>query len=382
VPSLHQIPNSPYWYAAYRLASGTRVLRSTQETDRSRAKIKLQAMTAIEEEAARADTDRKFFDRIVEDALRRLGYATNPEPTVGEWLGEWLTLQRNTVTDKTLGKYSLVVREFLASLGPKSTVRLSKITEHDFNKFRDDLLRSGRSPSTVNLMVRVILKLPFTHAINSGKLIRNPLNLVKQIKAKASVKSTFTLEQVKALLISVNSDSDWRGMILCSFYTGMRLSDIQSLKWKNLDLDGEIPTISFFQKKAGGQVIIPIHPQLLEFFRGRGPRSKTEGYFEIFWSKSARTTQHLSQQFGDLMEKAGIEREVLRRGEGKGRRVHSLSFHSFRHTFTSFLFNAGIPSEVRQKLTGHGVTRDSHSRYTHAQLETLRNAINVLPKLE
>jgi integrase len=389
--SLHQIEKSPYWYVAYTLASGQRVFRSTGETQYDRAKIKMGAIVRMQAEARRPDTDRRFFERIMEEALRDLNYETNPEPTVKAWLTEWLGLQHNTVGAATLGKYSHVIREFLGSLGLRSNLRLSKIGEGDFHRFRDELLRSGRSPTTVNSMVRVILKLPFTHAINSGKLIRNPLNLVKPIREKASVKGIFTVEQVQKLLglTSVNLESedwqDWQGMILTAFYSGARLGDIKDLRWQDVDFDDQ--TITFVQKKTGGQVVIPVHPSLWAWLERKAPlleHRKSQGYFDVFLYLTGKSTQQLSKQFSDLMDLAGIEKAVLRVRRGpKSRSVHSLSFHSFRHTFTSALFNAGVPADVRSKLTGHGAGKNvsSHMRYSHAQLETLRAAISVLPNL-
>jgi integrase len=55
------------------------------------------------------------------------------------------------------------------------------------------------------------------------------------------------------------------------------------------------------------------------------------------------------------------------------------SFHCLRHSFTSWLAEADVPSDVRRKLTGHksiGV----HDLYTHHD-ESLRRAIKELPDL-
>jgi len=58
--------------------------------------------------------------------------------------------------------------------------------------------------------------------------------------------------------------------------------------------------------------------------------------------------------FARIMERAKVRGEVARERSGEaGRTVNSLSFHSFRHTLTSIMANAGVPVEVRQKFTGH-----------------------------
>ena len=56
----------------------------------------------------------------------------------------------------------------------------------------------------------------------------------------------------------------------------------------------------------------------------------------------------LSNQFRELMNRAGLESGVARARDGKaGRTVSSRSFHSLRHSFVSAMMNAGIAPEVR-----------------------------------
>jgi site-specific recombinase XerD len=51
-----------------------------------------------------------------------------------------------------------------------------------------------------------------------------------------------------------------------------------------------------------------------------------------------------------------------------------------RHSFVSVMANAGIPDEVRQKLSGHA-SPAIHKRYTHFELQPLKIAIGALPAL-
>ena len=55
-----------------------------------------------------------------------------------------------------------------------------------------------------------------------------------------------------------------------------------------------------------------------------------------------------------------------------------LTFHSLRRSFNSALANAGLPKEVRMKLTGHS-TKAMNEVYTHIQIDTLKNAVGALP---
>jgi len=80
------------------------------------------------------------------------------------------------------------------------------------------------------------------------------------------------------------------------------------------------------------------------------------------------------------MDRAGVEGQVLKRAKGRGRSVRSLSFHSFRHTAASSIFNSEALKEAARRVTNHargGVI----DRYLHADVEARKAAANVNPKL-
>jgi integrase len=78
------------------------------------------------------------------------------------------------------------------------------------------------------------------------------------------------------------------------------------------------------------------------------------------------------------MDKAKIRSKAFALS-GAGRTFYSKGFHSLRHTFVSDLANAGVAVDLRQKLAGHADAR-VHAGYTHHQIETLRAAVDMLPR--
>jgi integrase len=84
--------------------------------------------------------------------------------------------------------------------------------------------------------------------------------------------------------------------------------------------------------------------------------------------------------FKRIMARANIRGRLLREANGAGRSQSSLSFHSLRHTFNATLANAGVPVEIRQKLTSHA-SAEMNAIYTHHELEPFRAAIAVIPRI-
>ena len=89
----------------------------------------------------------------------------------------------------------------------------------------------------------------------------------------------------------------------------------------------------------------------------------------------------VSVQFHTILAKAEIQQVTIAAGGKAGHEFNRYTFHSLRHSYVSELANAGIAPDVRQLLSGHADEK-SHAVYTHTKLETLRKAIETLPRLQ
>jgi integrase len=81
-------------------------------------------------------------------------------------------------------------------------------------------------------------------------------------------------------------------------------------------------------------------------------------------------TRQLCYHFDRIMTEAGIEIESMS-GEGeRSRTFRNKGFHSFRHTMTSTLKNAGVPAEWRMMMLDHD-SEEVHAGYSHSDVETI-----------
>jgi len=386
VASLHKDPRkkSPFFYCAYRLADGRRAFRSTGKTKKDEAWIVCQALVEMEGKVAEGETSADQLMKVVNATLRRLGKDPIERPSARKWFNRWLATEKGAISEGTLERYTQICASFLSSLGSKADVRLSAVTTEDVTKFRDELLKEGRTPQTVNQVIRNILKRPFKIALEEGVIERNPVGAVRLLRGETAEKGVFTPEHVRKLLETANG-SDWEGLILAGFYTGGRLMDLARLKWSNVDLTEK--TITFWQKKTEGKtpkakVKIPLHPELEEYLiLHAGIDNPAAPVFRQLFDKQGSGKGGLSMAFKGIMERAGIAAGVMREKQGAaGRNLSALSFHSLRHSFNSALANAGVSQELRQKLTGHG-SEAMNRLYTHHELEVIRGAVQSLPRL-
>jgi integrase len=378
VASLWKQARSKNWTACFTAADGRQLKRTTKETDKRKARIIAEAWEQAESlGSAGLLTSREQLRIVLEQTFQRLTGEKSETVTVRDWLIRWLKAEEGAVAATTFQKYSGLVASFLAFLGTRGSVALEAITTEDFIRYRDNLLAEGRSPRTVNITVRKILKRPFTAAVNQGLIQRNPIASIRHLIDVTVEKGVFTPEQITRLLEV--ADSDWRGLILAGYYTGARLGDLARLQWQSIDLVER--SITFTQKKTGAKIKVPIHSEFLDYLLSRSvPDDGRKPLFPKLYHLRGSGKTGLSSSFRRLMDRAGIDGGIARQKTGEaGRNVSLLSFHSLRHSFTSALANAGVPADIRQKLTGHADAK-SHATYSHHEFGVIAKALESIPE--
>jgi integrase len=366
---------SQFWYACFTDALGRRLKKSTGLTAKSKAMEMARAWEKASSEARGLRLTEARAREVISELMQSVGGESLTVFTVEQWLEHFVKQKKKSRADATGKRHEQMMREFLTFLGHRAKLNIATITSKDVAEFRERRIALGLAPATVNVDV-AILSSAFNGALRQGHIAVNPCLAIERLKNKPQRKGVFSPEQVTALLKAAKGD--WRGLILLAFYSGQRLLDCANLRWRDVDLISDIKTIRFQVRKTGAEIVTVVHPALEDFLLSL-PAAKSDSAF-IFPTVAECKANLLSKQFGQLIVLANIDPGVIRERNKSGRSVRALTFHSLRHSFSSILANAGVSEERRMALTGHS-TRDMHQKYTHHQLEQLRDAISVLPSL-
>jgi integrase len=193
------------------------------------------------------------------------------------------------------------------------------------------------------------------------------------------------MDELKDVLRVANVE--WRGMVLAGIYLGQRLKDIGSLTWANVDLErGEIHLAT---SKTGRRQVIPIAKPFRAYLSELPATDDPSApLFPSSYPLAMRPggTAALSGQFYNILVDAGLAkaRPPKRKGQGIGRDAarepSAVTFHSLRHTATSWLKAAGVSEAVTRDLIGHESAEISR-HYTHTDETAKRKAVNSLPNL-
>ncbi len=388
MPSLRKVPRSPYWIACFRDSSGRQYNRSTKRKDKSGA-----TAVALEFERmaggwlAENPTVTAVFG-LASSLSERIGKPLQVVTVTEEFNGFVDSLESRSASTRT--RYAQIVSEFLKFLGTSAEKKLAALDTPEILTYRDARLKTGLSPSSADFelkLVRSILK----RAMLAGRIPTNPALNVPLLNRKGAVRGVFEPEQVRALLMACegftrrggDTGSDWRGAMLVAFYSGARLSDVANLRWSNVDFEQRCLRYSEKKKRFATEIIVPLHDELeAHLLTLSAPDDPAAFLFPALAGRETGGANGLSREFVTIMERAGIERRVIRAGgkgpDAKGRNIYDLGEHSFRHSFNSHLARSGVPEDVRQRLCGHE-SKEVNRRYTHHEIESLRESVAKLP---
>jgi integrase len=221
-------------------------------------------------------------------------------------------------------------------------------------------------------------------AKRDGYLAEDPAEFVETVrKSSEQARRPFTTSEIQRV-ISV-ADAEWKSLILFGLYTGQRLADIATLTWDHVDLSRN--EIRLKTRKTAKRLTIPIAAPLrthLDSLAVAGERGSPIHPRAFGTMRRQGKSGNLSNQFSDILAKAGLRQKAPHRSTHKGRGArrtsYELSFHSLRHTAVSLLKDAGIPEAAVMELVGHD-SKQMSAHYTHVGREALEKAAAAFPEL-
>jgi integrase len=333
------------------------------------------------EEAAR----KKRTIRQHQNVLDRMRELVTGEPiartSLREYSISWLKGKKHETAASTLEFYKKSVSKMLAFLKVRCDLPITELKRGDFISYRAHLAES-LAPKTATHHLKCA-KMLLKAARRDSVLVDDPSEFVQGIKSRSggTAKRPFTREELSRVLEVCECDQEWRSMVLFALYLGQRLSDIATLHWSNIDKGRA--EIRLTTSKTGRVMVLPMAGALrkhIESLEG------TDGPIHPRACEIAKTNGRaalLSNQFSDILARAGLRPHQphhisLGKGRGGRRAGNALTFHSLRHTCTSWLHEAGVPQSVAMSFVGHA-SAQINQHYGTVGDEAMRRAADSLP---
>ena len=265
--------------------------------------------------------------------------------TLVSWLEHYASSEEQLSVSSTRSKKNAKARveQYLASIG-KPDMLLAEV-DREFCRGFIAFLRTCKynkgkktiSNTTARLMVNRIAA-ALNKAVVEGLIPSNPFKTLeaKEKPKRDSVAREFlTIEELKVLIKTPCRYEIVKKAFLFSCFTGLRYSDVKSLRWSEIHTaaDGKTLYIEHDQVKTKSRVTIPLSDEALKWM------PKREEGIDLVYHELRITATTVEVVLQEWMEDCQIDKHI--------------TYHCSRHTAATTLLTLGANLYVVSKLLGH-----------------------------
>lgn len=272
----------------------------------------------------------------------------------------WLELQE--LEPSTRKSYLQILRiHLIPYFGRRSLISIDR---EAIDQFR---AKSKGSRKSVNNYLGVLSRV-LTLAVDDGILAARPrIKMWKQRKLQKEYR--WLSKDVAQELLDVCGDR-LGAMVTVALNTGLRLGELQALRWRDVDIDRERITVrrsycavskSMKTPKNDKPRTVPLNEEAIAALRDHPKRIRCALVF--------------STSSGKVVDKPDLSRELRRACDLAD--MEPIGWHVLRHTFASWLVQQGVSLYVVQNLLGHSSVTMT-MRYAHLCPDVGQAAVRLL----
>ena len=272
-----------------------------------------------------------------------------------EWCDEYIRWSEDCGNSRKMLQHKGVVRKrialYLENRGKKG-ILLKDVDREVVSGLFDFMRNEYRNPRQIKtdggkladytlLLFEETVKAIFNKAVRSDLIASNPIHdLTKgeRFHAPDKHREFLTPEELTRFLNVETATGNERQVQLAfglSSMTGLRLGDMQHLRWSDIkDIDGT-PTICISQRKTKRVVSIPLNDLAQSLLPPRDESNPDALVYHL-----VKKSDNISKYVRRIKDKAGIEKDF--------------TYHSSRHTTATLAITAGADISAVKEMLGHG----------------------------
>jgi len=261
------------------------------------------------------------------------------------------------------GNWDSTLKHLIKFAGTKVSFR--EIDQNFAENFRDYLKNTAKkssgqplsssSVSSYFLKFRACLK----EAVRKKIILSNPAIDVSNPKVIENIREYLTLDELKAIVKAECRYDVLKRAFIFSCLTGLRWSDINNLKWSELQKTNDGWRITFHQQKTKGLQYLDLSEQ------SRGYLGEADSPDDRVFT-GLKYSSYMNVELSKWMMRAGITKDI--------------TFHCARHTFAVLQLTLGTEIFTLSKLLGHSELKTTQI-YAKIVDEKKREAVNKIPDI-
>ncbi len=273
---------------------------------------------------------------------------------------EWKTLSTRTT-------YEGYLRKWIEPRWGASSLSTVRAVEVEMWLGTLPLARGSRAK------IRNLMSVLFNHGRRHGFIDRNPISLVRQSAKRQTAPDVLLPSEINRLLQGLRNRE--RTLVVLAAGTGLRMSELFGLKWRDIDFAGKQASVlrSIVKQAVGpckteaSQKPVPLDPHLVRTLRAWRRCARFRQPTD--WVFASPATQGRLPFWGQSLMRHFIRPTAVKLGITK-----RIGWHTFRHSYSTLLKANGADIKVMQELLRHASTRVTLDTYTQAVTPAKRAA--------
>jgi len=272
------------------------------------------------------------------------------------------------VSAHTVAAYRRDIQQFCAFLGDAGPVDPGAVGVPDIDRFLTHLRRENLAPSSIARKLAA-LRTFFKYLCREGHAASSPAAAVEQPHTARRIPGTLSPAEVEALLNAPDSRKPNglrdRAMLETLYSTGMRISEILSVRVADLDLGGG--WLRCFGKGSKERVV-PVGRVAAEFLRFYLEHLRPQ------WAARTGAPELFLTDRGRPFSRSGFWRVIKKHALAAGI-AKNITPHTLRHSFATHLLDGGADLRAIQEMLGHARIATTQI-YTHVSTRRLHEVYN------
>ncbi len=217
--------------------------------------------------------------------------------------------------------------------------------------------RRGLAPKSIQRRLSALRSL-FKYLMKQGQLKHNPSAGLRAPKAPRKLPQVLDVDEA-VRLVELPTDGELglrdRAMLELLYSSGLRVSELCSLTWRNLDLDDSLVTVF---GKGGKTRVVPVGSHAVNALKAWQQQSAPTMHAPVFPGRAGAviSTRAVQLRLRQLAQQQGIWKRVYP--------------HLLRHSFASHMLESSGNLRGVQELLGHADIATTQI-YTHLDFQRL-----------
>lgn len=296
---------------------------------------------------------------------------------------EYLVVQKNILKQRTFLYYQEIARIYIEDdigMLELKNITNAKLNEFIKNKYNSD--EKSLSYSTIKV-IKSLINRCLQYAYKS-KILKRKVQSDLMLKRNdfKKIEALTRLEQEKLENYIVDNKRYYSYGVLLSLYMGLRIGELLSLRWENVDLKSNMVFIKETTCKVPSNhkmVEIVDTPKTSSSLREIPISSVVKKLLKELKSHQGGNSEYVvARKNGNKVDMRTYQDSFSRLLKSVG--IKHYGFHSLRHTFASRCLEMKIDIKTISELMGHANPTITLNRYVHTSDESKRNALNIITK--